>query len=113
MEIGIDIEETKRFSKLASGSPFVRRVYSKKEIEYCYSRPEPAQHLAARFAAKEAYYKCIAGNPARKPIDYSQVEILPGKGGKPEVFISGKKHKRIKVSLSHTANYAMAAVLVE
>ncbi len=107
MEIGIDIEETKRFASMTRVNSFVKRFFSKREINYCFSKPEPAQSLAARFAAKEAYYKCTG-----KVINFINIEILNNKKNKPEMFINGKMHKKVRVSLSHTKDYAVSVVVV-
>ena len=108
MKIGIDIEETARFKTLKANSTFVKRYFSKNEIAYCFSKPKPGVHLAARFAAKEAFYKAT-----NRTLNFKDIEVSNAPSGRPELFILGKKHKEIDISISHSAQYAVAAVLSE
>ena len=58
--IGVDLVECARIQHSLDrfGEKFLRRVFTEGEIEYSMSMKFPARHLAARFAAKEAVYKC-------------------------------------------------------
>ncbi len=101
--IGVDCEQVSRFENM--DSVFLGKVFTKKEREYCRSRPNPSQHFAARFAGKEAVMKCLGS--ARVPFD--RIEIV--KNGKaPAVSILDKKFKAydFKISLSHSGNMAIA-----
>ena len=51
--IGTDIEENSRFEgkTLENSKNFLERIYTKKELEYCFSCVNSAQHLCARFCA--------------------------------------------------------------
>jgi holo-[acyl-carrier protein] synthase len=56
--IGIDIIEVERVKKLAEKNPrFLERIFTDREISYCVEKRNKYQHLAARFAAKEAFFK--------------------------------------------------------
>ena len=59
--IGIDIVEIKRLKKTSKkwGKAFLAKVYTKREIAYSMNKRYPYQHLAARFAAKEAIFKAL------------------------------------------------------
>ena len=54
--VGVDIEDIGRFRKLdqKSSGVFLKKVYTKNELDYCFQKSVPAQHLAVRFAGKEA-----------------------------------------------------------
>lgn len=113
---GVDIVEVKRIKSAVKkwGRRFLDKIYTKRELAYCKSKGAPEQHLAARFAAKEAVYKAFGGEEDA-PIAWTDVEILNEKNGKPKVILKGsakrlKEKRRISkvvVSLSHTENYAV------
>jgi holo-[acyl-carrier protein] synthase len=109
MNIGIDIEEVKRFKKYESDGERLKRVFSEQEIKYCLSKTYPAQHLAARFAAKEAVWKAL--NSKLKNLVVLDITIKNLKSGQPQVYIKGKKQNKILLSLTHTKNYAAAAAV--
>ena len=109
MNIGIDIEEVKRFKKYESDIERLEKMFSKEEIKYCLSKTYPAQHLAARFAAKEAVWKAL--NSEIKNLIVLDISIKNLKSGQPQVYIKGKKQNKILLSLTHTKNYAAAAAV--
>jgi holo-[acyl-carrier protein] synthase len=102
--IGVDIEGIDRFKQFnyQPNHPFLNLVYTKKEQKYCFSKPNPAQHLAVRFAAKEAIIKA-----SETPVHHNQINILNDKQGKPFVELS-EQHEKVMVSLSHSQGYAIA-----
>lgn len=120
--VGIDLVDISRIEGLCNkwGGKFVERVYSEGEISYCESKPLPAQHYAARFAAKEAFLKCL-GIGIGGAVSLKDVEIVNDKRGKPELKIRGKSKKivspeiarNIHVSISHTDKDATAVVIIE
>lgn len=119
--IGIDIVEIKRLEKVSRrwGKSFLKKVYTAKELAYARSKRFPYQHLAARFAAKEAIFKAL-GEVETDFVGWKNVEILNNAYGKPVVHWHGQalrtKEKRgirdIVVSLSHTENYAVASAML-
>ena len=119
--IGIDIVEIDRLQKVSRkwGSAFLNKVYTKRELAYAKQKRFPYQHLAARFAAKEAIFKAL-GEVETDFVGWKNVEILNDAHGKPEVYwhgdaeISRKKRKirQVVISISHTENYAVASALL-
>lgn len=114
ISIGVDLEEVQRFEKFTDkNDPFVKKIFTKAEIEYSYKDKNFAAHLAARYCAKEACVKAlhslgIGGYFCR------DFEVLNNEKGVPEVFIVKEKRGdniSFKLSLSHTKNYATATVL--
>lgn len=113
---GVDIVEVKRIRAAVKkfGSRFLSRIFTERELAYCKRKGAPEQHLAARFAAKEAVYKAFGGD-GRNPIAWTDVEIVNDRYGKPLVILKGtakrlmvkRKVKKVVVSLSHTKNYAV------
>jgi holo-[acyl-carrier protein] synthase len=119
--IGIDIVEIGRLTKVSKkwGKSFLSKVYTPRELQYARSKRFPFQHLAARFAAKEAIFKAL-GEVEKDFVGWKNIEILNDAYGKPVVFWHGKA-KEVKgkkkleaaiVSLSHTKNYAVASAML-
>jgi holo-[acyl-carrier protein] synthase len=119
--IGIDLVKIDRINRAGENhSTFLERVFTGSEREYCSRQKFPAQHYAARFAAKEAVLKAF-GTGWSGGIKWTDIEVLHGEGGGPIVNISGrltdyadlKGVKQILVSYSHDGEYAVAqAILV-
>lgn len=109
MNIGVDIEEVKRFEKYVKDKDYLERVFSGDEISYCMPKKRPAQHLAARFAAKEAVWKALSAK--NKKLVITDISVKNTLSGKPEVYIKNKRYKKIDVSLSHTCKYVVAAAI--
>lgn len=109
---GIDIVELKRIQKAIDrwGDIFLHHVFNKEELEYARKHKYPLQHLAARFAAKEAIVKAIGDNAH---ISWKDMTILNNKHGQPFcVFHKKKFKKKIFISLSHSENYAVASAIM-
>ncbi len=109
--IGVDIIDISRFAKLDQKKDklFLSRIFTPSEIRYCFSKAKPAQHLAARFAGKEAVVKALKG--LEITTYYKQVEIASGKSGIPKARLKDKKHSskvEIVLSLSHSTDQAVA-----
>lgn len=109
MNIGIDIEEIKRFQKSFKDKNFIERIFSKDEIAYCLSKKKnSAQHFAVRYAGKEAVWKAI--NNSKKLI-ITDISFKNAGSGKPEVYIKGKKVSYINVSFSHNRTTVVAVAI--
>jgi holo-[acyl-carrier protein] synthase len=111
--IGVDIENISRFKKADAASSFLNKIFTGAELDYCFSYPVPAQHLAARFAGKEAIIKALSGLN-RASIGYKDIEITNDCNGVPSVRIlkPGFDDLEIKLSLSHSRQEAIAFVVV-
>ena len=119
--IGIDIVEIKRLAAVSKkwGKGFLKKVYTAKELAYAKSKRFPYQHLAARFAAKEAIFKAL-GEVEKDFVGWKNIEILNDAHGKPVVCWHGRAKTVLKkrgltgavVSLSHTENYAVANAML-
>jgi holo-[acyl-carrier-protein] synthase len=113
--IGIDIVEIDRVRDAVekSGKRFLNRVFTPREIAYCRRGKDGIKYpeLAARFAAKEAYAKALGTGLTK--LDWKEIEVLKDPRGKPLLSIKGKKSKKAHLSLSHSRDYAAAAVYVE
>jgi holo-[acyl-carrier protein] synthase len=86
--VGVDLIEIERIRSALDRYPsFRERCFTDAERAYCDSRPNPAQHYAARFAGKEAVGKAIGFGVARA-FAWRDVEIA-GRP-KPQVRLSGR-----------------------
>jgi holo-[acyl-carrier protein] synthase len=118
--IGTDIAEVHRIAKSVEKEGFKERVFSKTEIAYCETKTNKSENFAARFAAKEAFFKAL-GTGWRGGMAFNEVEVCNDELGKPTLNIVGQtaeiiKEKNIKiihVSLSHIKDVAMATVVLE
>lgn len=107
--IGVDLVEVERIQAAFErfGDRFLRRLFTPGEIAYCRARARPAESLAARFAAKEAFAKAWPG-----PVlpGWHDVEVVMV-GPRPTFRLSGlAAGTDARLSLSHTQRYAVAVV---
>ncbi len=107
MRVGIDIVEVPRFQAFLTrrGEGALRRIFTEAELAYARAGRGSlfVQRLAARFAAKEAFCKALG-----RGVPFRDIEVLPGKNG-PRLLWRGQE---FPVSLSHTAAWAAAVVLI-
>lgn len=116
--IGIDIIEIDRIKESVNkfGDAFLNKIYTQNELDYCLAKFNKYQHLAARFAAKEAIYKALSV-PAQS-CKLENIEITNEKNGLPVVNFSGRlkdylsTDKEIKISISHSDNYVACVALI-
>ncbi len=117
--IGTDIIEIARVAKAIEKIEFVNKVFTAHEIAYCESKKK-AENFAARFAAKEAFFKAM-GTGWRDGMSILEVEIQNDDLGKPSIVLSGvclakfeaAGGKKIHLTLSHNKDSAIAFVVLE
>jgi len=119
--IGVDLVEVARLeqSMERQGERFLRRIFTESEIVYCGAMKSPGPNYAARFAAKEAVAKAF-GTGLGAQVGLLDIEVRRKASGEPYIVLHGEAAKlarrrgvrHILVSLSHTANYAVAQVLL-
>ena len=119
--LGTDLTEVERIAeKINKISGFREMVFSKTEIAYCESKTNKFEHYAARFAAKEAFFKAL-GTGWLEGTHFNEVEITNDESGKPTLVLLGETKKtlsawgisKILVSLSHLKTIASAVVIIE
>jgi len=119
--IGIDLIEVERVKKsIEEIVGFKEKIFTSKEISYCESKSRKFEHFAARFAAKEAFFKAI-GTGWRNGLAFNEIEVVNDNLGKPEMRFYGKsddlhrkkKFKSVNVSISHLKEIASAVVIIE
>ncbi|MBN8859581.1 MAG: holo-ACP synthase [Sphingobacteriales bacterium] len=118
--IGTDIVEVDRIAaSLGKEQGFREMVFSPLEIAYCEAKTHKYEHYAARFAAKEAFFKAI-GTGWKNGTSFNEIEIYNEVSGKPHIRLLGATAatlseltpEKIQVSLSHTVSMAIAVVMV-
>ena len=120
---GIDIVEISRFRKTHAkwGKGFLDKIFTGNEIAYSQKRRFHAQHLAVRFAAKEAVLKAF-GDKLSSIQNWQDIEILNDKSGRPYVNFhrsakklkTKEKIKTVVLSMAHCKGHAVAtAILVK
>ena len=117
--IGIDIIEIERIKESVDkfGESFLKKIYTQTELDYSLSRKSKYQHLAARFAAKEAIYKALSSD-TDKVYSWQDIEIYNESNGLPKVLLSGPlkdylgTDKELKISMSHSDNYVTCVAIV-
>lgn len=119
---GIDIVEVYRIEETMARTPrFATRVFTPAEREYCDAKGvAAAQSYAGRFAAKEAFLKALKTG-WRGKITWQNIEIVNDSNGVPILNISGEAlrlfseggAKHVHLSISHTAEHAVAHVIFE
>ncbi|MGY5864184.1 MAG: holo-ACP synthase [Candidatus Thorarchaeota archaeon] len=106
--IGTDIVEIQRFRDLDSESAFFNRVFTDSEREYCRGYSDPAPHLAATFAGKEAVVKATSSSCT---LSMNKIEILREENGAPFVTLHQECPLTIRISLSHSSTHAVAVAV--
>ena len=119
--VGIDIIEVERLGRdLTEKDGLAEEIFTRKEIAYCRTKRYPAQHFAARFCVKEALFKAL-GSGKRGNMSWRDIETINDAKGSPALRLRGAAKERakrlkagkIRVSLSHTRQFAAACVILE
>ena len=117
---GIDMVDCARLKQMIDrhGDRFLQRVFTPTELKYCRGRKRQVEHLAGRFAAKEAVLK-VLGTGWRKGINWTDIEVVNEKSGQPRVRLTGRCRQladerrigEILVSITHIATHAVASAV--
>src|SRR5580658_1412893 len=120
--MGIDITEVSRMREAIErrGRSLVKRLFTPAEIAYCETHRNPYERFAARFAAKEAGMKAL-GTGWRHGISWQDFEVANLPSGRPTLVLTGKAAEfakklgvaNIALSITHTAEQALAMVILE
>ena len=120
--IGVDIVKVDRIEKAVErwGHRFLKRIFTAAEIERCQKRARPAQCLALRFAAKEAFAKAL-GLGMRKGLRWRDIEVVHDNFGKPDLLLHNQAQRLLEaveasrtwLSLSDERESALAVVVLE
>ena len=111
--IGLDIVELKRIKRiLERQSKFVDRILTEKEKEVYekLSSNRKVEYLAGRFAAKEAFSKAY-GTGIGNSLSFLDIQVENDEKGKP--FFRYPEETGVHLSITHSAEYAVAQVIIE
>lgn len=114
--LGVDIVSVFRIERMVEtwGEDFLDRVFAGSELDYCLSKRRKYEHLAGRFAAKEAVIKATG-----RKLPWNSIEILSEKNGKPSVRFSldgqttTPSEVNMFVSITHQEDFALAVAIRE
>ncbi len=119
---GVDLCEVHRMREAIErhGDRFKRRVFTDREIAYAESKANRWERYAARFAAKEAGMKAL-GTGWRGGLGWRDLEVSNLRSGRPTLTFHGKAGeiaeklgvRNVALSMTHTAEQAMAMVILE
>lgn len=117
---GIDLVKVVRVRAMVDrhGDRFLDRVFTPGERDYACTRKRRDEHLAARFAAKEAVFKAL-GTGWRDGMAWTDIEVVPEASGRPSLRVRGEAARVAQslgiaawlISLSHTDDTAIASVI--
>lgn len=119
--IGTDMARSERFRKfLDPDNKVLERIFSPAERDYALRKRDPVPHLAARFAAKEAFLKAL-GTGLRDGLAWQHVCVVLDSLGCPSLELSGRAAElmaergacKAHLSYSHDGDYAVATVVLE
>jgi holo-[acyl-carrier protein] synthase len=109
---GVDITEVRRIRQAHEkwGLDFLKRVFTDEEIKNAKTKTFYYQHLAGRFAAKEAIFKAAGDSQ----LSWQDIQINNDREGKPVcLFLNGKgKSINVNISISHVKTYAVANAII-
>jgi holo-[acyl-carrier protein] synthase len=119
---GIDLIEIPRIAHSIEryGERFLRRIFTAEEIAFCRAKARAAESFAARFAAKEAGAKAL-GTGIDRGVTWKELEVRRAPGQRPTLHLHGRARaiagqlgvRHVSLSLTHTAELAMASVHLE
>ena len=118
--IGVDIIEIERIAEaIDRNENFISKVFSVREREYMQGKKNMAHHAAGMFAAKEAVAKALG--TGIRGFSMADVEVVRDEFGKPQVILQGGAKEiaagfgeyRIRLSISHSRDNAIAYVIIE
>jgi holo-[acyl-carrier protein] synthase len=117
---GIDLVDFPRIEEMINrhGERFLNRVFTAAERAYAAANKNGTEKLVGRFAAKEAVLK-LMGTGWRGKIAWTDIEVINNSAGQPEVTLTGEVEKiadklgikHISISITHTANFAIASAV--
>lgn len=119
--VGVDLLEVERLARdLRKKDGLREEIFTADEIAYCQKKRYPAEHFAARFCAKEAFFKAL-GSGKRGAMGWREIEVQNDQNDRPQIELRGQVKafaerigaKNIHLSLSHTRKLAAAFVILE
>ena len=122
VRIGTDLVSVERIAKSIERDSFLKKVFHPNEIEQCKKKAHPASSFAARFAAKEAFFKALGTGLYTEGMGPLDAWIENEENGRPKLILSQAAKDQLQrlggcsgidVSLSHDAHMAIATVVLQ
>ncbi len=117
--IGADIVDLDRFAAAVNrwGDAFLERILTAEEIAYCRRKASGIDSMAARFAAKEAFIKCLQEEEYRH-FRWHDLRVENAANGRPGIKLQGGlaqlfPTQQILLTLSHSRLAAIAVVVIQ
>ena len=120
--MGIDLVDIVRVERLLRRHPerALRRLLTEQEQSYCMAAARPAQHVAARLAAKEASYKALQQAGNARAVGWLDSEVVLNAHGRPSLQLHGVAERAAEhlgvsgaiMSLTHSDSTAAAVVIL-
>jgi holo-[acyl-carrier protein] synthase len=116
--VGIDVVGVDRVRRLLERPAAAAELFTPDELAYCAGRRRRYEHLAARFAAKEAVLKAI-GTGLGARMQWTDVEVVNDLHGRPRAVLHGEVARAaarrdivaVALSLSHSDGMATAVAV--
>ncbi len=121
--VGIDIVEEARVERLLArhGERLLEKLFTPSERDVAASYAQPALHLAARIAAKEAAYKALSGDGRAHGVGWLDLEVTRHADGRPGLRFHDRAQRRMAelgatrchLSITHAGGIAAAVAILE
>jgi len=116
--IGTDIVDVARVRD--KHDAIISRVLTAREQAYCQAQADPPQHMAGRFAAKEAVFKALHA-PSPSGISWLDIDVHNDAHGVPHATLFGAaaafatQHglRGLYISIAHVRDFATATAVCE
>ena len=116
LRVGVDVVGVERLERLVRDDQERQStLFTQIELDYCRGKRRQYEHLAARFAAKEAVLKAF-GTGISQRMRWTDVEVVNERSGRPRIRLTGEVAafaerrglRDLDVSLTHTEGLALA-----
>ncbi len=110
--VGTDLVNSNRIEILLNrfGDRFLKKIFSKQEIEDSKNSFNKPLFFSKKFAGKEAVWKALSP-PSNHTLHFNEIEILSCKSGRPYVNLIGKTKniiKKYEISLNGSFNFHLS-----
>lgn len=118
--LGVDLVNIPRLAESLESPAFLTKVFTPAEIAICQRYKSTEEHFAGKFAVKEAFMKAV-NRGIYQEVWFRNIEVLNRESGEPYLNLSGEAERafalsgatRVHTTLSHTAGFSVAVVILE
>lgn len=114
--IGMDIIEVERIAQALERPGFLAKIMTPRELDCLGAKSDKPEHIAGRFAAKEAIVKALGTGLG--PVGFHDIEILTKPSGMPYAELSGPAsaiadNANVFITITHVKAMAAATAIIE